>query len=504
MALRRRKRASPTDLYKTCLQGGDCIPDVKNKLENTTVADWLLKIFGSLVYFGNLGIGSGKGSGGSFGYRPLGSAGTGRPGQELPIGRPNVVIDPIGPQDIVPIESGAFSIVPLAEGGPDISFIAPDAGPGIGGEDIELYTFTDPTTDVGGVSGGPSVISTEESETAIVDAMPAPVPPKQIIYDSYSGTALEAQINPFLNTAVNNTNIYVDPLLTGDTVGENIFEEIPLQDLHLQTTPKQSTPIRPGRVLRTPAQRSYNRFMEQYPIKSVDFLGQPSRLVQFEFENPAFDADVSLQFQRDVNSLEAAPNEGFADIAYLSRPRMSETSEGLVRVSRIGTRAVLQTRSGLTVGPQVHFYMDLSAIPSENIELQVIGDSAASGTIVDDLMAITALDDPANAANITYSDEDLLDPLLEDFNNTHITVQGVDEEGETVALPIPSVTNTSTIFVADIAEHGLIGTNLADQINSTSTIVTGLSWFPLFEGGYANFVLDPNFIPKKRRRLDIV
>ena len=192
-------------------------------------------------------------------------------------------------------------------------------------------------------------------------------------------------IRDSFNTAVNNTNIYVDPLLTGETVGENIFEEIPLQDLNLSTIPKESTPIRPGRVLRTPAQRSYNRFMEQFPIQSVDFLGQPSRLVQFEFENPAFDADVSLQFQRDVNSLEAAPNQAFADIAYLSRPRMSATSEGLVRVSRFGTRAVLQTRSGLTVGPQVHFYMDLSAIPSENIELQVLGDSTMPSTVVDDL-----------------------------------------------------------------------------------------------------------------------
>lgn len=502
MSLPRRKRASPTDLYKTCLQGGDCIPDVKNKFENTTIADWLLKIFGSLVYFGNLGIGSGRGSGGSFGYRPLGSAGSGRPAQELPITRPNVVIEPIGPQDIVPIEPGASSIVPLAEGRPDISFIAPEAGPGIGGEDIELYTFTDPATDIGGVSGGPSVISTEESETAIIDARPT-VPPKQIFYDSYSGTLFETQINPFLDNGISDTNIFVDPQLTGQTIGENIFENIPLEDLSVQAAPTESTPLRPGRILRTPAQRSYNRFMEQYPIQSLDFLRQPSRLVQFEFENPAFDPDISLQFERDVNSLEAAPNAAFADIAYLSRPRLSLSSEGFVRVSRIGTRAALQTRSGLTVGPQVHYFMDLSAIPSESIELQTLREFSSTNTVVDDYLAVTAIDDPANIANISYSDEDLLDPLIESFENSHITIQGVNEEGETIALPIPSISNTSKIFVADLA-NGLLTNDLGSQLFPTSTVITGSRWYPLFETNFADFMIDPYFIPRKRRRLDIL
>ena len=59
----RRKRASPTDLYKSCAMGGDCIPDVKNKIEGTTLADILLKVFGSVIYLGNLGIGTGRGSG---------------------------------------------------------------------------------------------------------------------------------------------------------------------------------------------------------------------------------------------------------------------------------------------------------------------------------------------------------------------------------------------------------------------------------------------------------
>jgi hypothetical protein len=504
MSLRRRKRANPTDLYKTCLQGGDCIPDVKNKFENTTVADWLLKIFGSLVYFGNLGIGSGKGSGGSFGYRPLGTPGSGRPAQEIPLGRPNVVIEPLGPQDIVPIDAGASSIVPLSEGGPDISFIAPDAGPGVGGEDIELFTFTDPATDVGGVNGGPSVVVTEESETTFIDAMPAPVPPKQIFYDAFSNTAIETQINPFLNSGVNNTNVFVDPQLTGQTIGENIFEEIPLEELRLQTGPRESTPAKIGSVPRTPAQRSYNRFMQQYPIRSIDFLSQPSRLVQFEFENPAFDPDISIEFQRDVNSLQAAPSAEFADIAYLSRPYLSATSEGLVRVSRFGTKAVLKTRSGLTVGPQVHYYMDISSIPSENIELHTFTDSTVNSTVVDDILAVTSIDDPANIADVNFTEEDLLDPLLETFDNTHITIQGVDEEGDTITLPISSITNASKIFVTDVAENGLIANDLVSQIIPAATIISGNAWYPLYDSTYVDYVLDPSLLPRKRRRLEVI
>ena len=64
---RRLKRASDVDLYKSCALGGDCFPDVQNKVEGKTWADTLLKVFGSLIYLGNLGIGTGRGSGGQFG-----------------------------------------------------------------------------------------------------------------------------------------------------------------------------------------------------------------------------------------------------------------------------------------------------------------------------------------------------------------------------------------------------------------------------------------------------
>ena len=41
----RRKRAAVEDLYKSCKLGGDCPPDVVNKVEGKTLADRLLQIF---------------------------------------------------------------------------------------------------------------------------------------------------------------------------------------------------------------------------------------------------------------------------------------------------------------------------------------------------------------------------------------------------------------------------------------------------------------------------
>lgn len=127
MSNKRKRRAAPEELYKHCLAGGDCIPDVKNKFEQNTWADALLKIFGSLVYFGNLGIGTGRGSGGSLGYRPLDSVGPGRPTSVTP-SRPNITIDPVGPTEIVTIDASAPSIVPLSEGTVDLILLLQTEG----------------------------------------------------------------------------------------------------------------------------------------------------------------------------------------------------------------------------------------------------------------------------------------------------------------------------------------------------------------------------------------
>ena len=48
---RRTKRDSVKHLYDQCRISGNCPDDVKNKIEGTTLADKLLKILSSIVYF---------------------------------------------------------------------------------------------------------------------------------------------------------------------------------------------------------------------------------------------------------------------------------------------------------------------------------------------------------------------------------------------------------------------------------------------------------------------
>lgn len=129
---KRTKRDSATNLYNQCQLSGNCPDDVKNKIEGTTLADKLLKIFSSIVYFGGLGIGTGKGTGGATGYRPLGTGGGGggRVTTDGTVIRPNIVVEPVGPPEIVPIDAlspGTSSIVPMVEAGPEL--IVPDILP---------------------------------------------------------------------------------------------------------------------------------------------------------------------------------------------------------------------------------------------------------------------------------------------------------------------------------------------------------------------------------------
>lgn len=56
---RRTKRDSVTNIYRTCKQAGTCPPDVVNKVEQTTIADQILKFGSTGVFFGGLGIGTG-------------------------------------------------------------------------------------------------------------------------------------------------------------------------------------------------------------------------------------------------------------------------------------------------------------------------------------------------------------------------------------------------------------------------------------------------------------
>lgn len=506
MSNKRKRRAAPDQLYRHCLAGGDCITDVKNKYEQNTWADALLKIFGSLVYFGNLGIGSGRGSGGSLGYRPLDSVGPGRPTSVTP-SRPNITIEPVGPADIVPIDASAPSIVPLSEGTIDLNIVAPDGGPGLGAEEIELYTITTPTTDVGGPGGAPTVISSDTGSVAVIEAQPIPERPVQVHFDPSTSAPNVLTEFPSISGTVTDVNIFVDPAYSGTTVGavENIpldrldFSEFEIQE-PLTSTPSQ----RIDKIIDTTRQ-FYHRLTKQIPVKSSEFLTQPTREAQFEFENPAFDPDVTIEFERDLAEVAAAPNEDFANVLRLHRPILSEVNR-TVRVSRLGETGTIVTRRGTVLTQNVHFYHDISIIPAENIELEVFSDSMTavpSSTVVDELLS-SHIDEPVNFTETNYTEGDLIDQLGVSFNNARIIIS-TSENDETIVFPVLAPTSEYLPILPSLLDANVISNSPHNNNLDFMDLIPGRSPLePLAPSAildsYSDYYLNPAYYPRRKKR----
>nr|ADC35722.1 L2 [human papillomavirus 18] len=351
----RRKRASVTDLYKTCKQSGTCPPDVVPKVEGTTLADKILQWSSLGIFLGGLGIGTGSGTGGRTGYIPLG----GRSNTVVDVGptRPPVVIEPVGPTDP--------SIVTLIEDSSVVTSGAPRP------------TFT-------GTSGF-DITSAGTTTPAVLDITP-------------SSTSVSISTTNFTNPAFSDPSIIEVPQ-TGEvsgnvfvgtpTSGTHGYEEIPLQTFASSGTgeePISSTPL--PTVRRVAGPRLYSRAYQQVSVANPEFLTRPSSLITYD--NPAFEpVDTTLTFdpRSDV------PDSDFMDIIRLHRPALT-SRRGTVRFSRLGQRATMFTRSGTQIGARVHFYHDISPIaPSpEYIELQPL----VSATEDNDLFDIYADDmDPA-------------------------------------------------------------------------------------------------------------
>nr|ALV85670.1 minor capsid protein L2 [human papillomavirus 45]ALV85690.1 minor capsid protein L2 [human papillomavirus 45] len=328
----RRKRASATDLYKTCKQSGTCPPDVINKVEGTTLADRILQWSSLGIFLGGLGIGTGSGSGGRTGYVPLG----GRSNTVVDVGptRPPVVIEPVGPTDP--------SIVTLVEESSVVSSGAP------------VPTFT-------GTSGF-EITSSGTTTPAVLDITPT-VDSVSISSTSFTNPAFsDPSIIEVPQTGEVSGNIFVGT----PTSGSHGYEEIPLQTFASSgsgTEPISSTPL--PTVRRVAGPRLYSRANQQVRVSTSQFLTRPSSLVTFD--NPAYEPpDTTLSFEPTSN----VPDSDFMDIIRLHRPALS-SRRGTVRFSRLGQRATMFTRSGKQIGGRVHFYHDISPIAAtEEIELQ--------------------------------------------------------------------------------------------------------------------------------------
>ncbi|ATQ38398.1 L2 [Gammapapillomavirus 13] len=498
---RRTKRASVQDLYTSCKLGGDCPEDVKNKVENTTLADRLLQILGSVVYFGQLGIGSGKGTGGITGYRPLQNTprvGTNRPIESI---RPNIPIDPLGGSDIIPptvIDATAPSVVPLTETGtPEVNIISSGTGTNIELGELDIITNVDPTSTAVGTAEHPAVIDVTDEGTSVIDVQSGPPPPKRLQIDSSLKPYehIELTVYPPYNQSDPNVNVFVDTHFGGDPVGVdytsfsdvNLREEFEIE----QNIPRSSTPA--NKNIATKAKDLYQRFTLQVPTQSLGAVARPSRQVTFQFENPAFSEDVTMAFNQDVEEVTAAPNEQFRDIQTLSRPRFSETESGHVRLSRIGQKASMKTRSGLIIGERVHYFYDISDITvGENIELPTISSSVQTSgeSIIQD-----------SQIDGIVLDENLLDDFAEDFSNAHLIFTTTDEFNESVdIIGIPPEFGLKT-FIPQYTNNSLDSSQI-----SMPVLPLSIPSAPLYPAAVIifgeDYIIDPYYLRRKRKRVD--
>jgi hypothetical protein len=503
---RRIKRASEQDLYKVCVEGRDCATDIKNKYEGTTLADILLKAFGSILYFGNVGIGTGRGSGGNLGYGRLGGGGSNRiPTGTIPT-RPTIPLDTFT-TDILPIDPNASVIVPLSEGLPDTAGIdVAGAGPGLGAESIDVTTVIDPLSEVTGLGEHPSVTISSDN-VAQIDVQVHPPPPKRVLLDSSIRNTTEDVVT-HVSHVDPDINIFVDARIAGEHVGTR--EMLELQEINLRDTfeieegPRESTPLT-SRVFKR-ARDLYNRYTQQ--VRTDYFVGQLPPTTTFEFENPAFSDDVIEQFSQEVQRVaDSAQSRSsvttVSELVQLSDIRFGESPGGTIRVSRLGQKAGMTTRSGLQVGPRVHFYYDLTPIPKESIELNTYGEYSHESTIVDELTQssfINPFEQPIFGTS-EFPDSSLLDTLTEDFSNAHIIISNTDSDGEAFQVPIIPPTINIQTTTNNTHRDLFVNHNPTISPNIVVPFSPNIPLFPAYSVAVESFDYDlhPSYLKRKRK-----
>lgn len=438
---KRRRRANPEQLYRTCRITGNCPPDIKNRFEQNTLADKILKYGSTAVYFGGLGIGTGSGRAGP---GTIGRGGGISLGSATIPGRPDIPVETIGPENIVPVDA----VDPL---GPSI--IPPERFPTAVEDPFTIRPprfpsiVDEPLPPGGGVAGGAEV-STSGSAFGVDDPAVLLVQPEDTVtsrthYDNPSfQVTVHAAGSGTAETSASDSILVTHPsggvVIGGDTEFIPLREVMPLRpgggDEVQETSFMTSTP----RQVDTTSGRRVNlqsRRFQQVRVEDPAFLSRPSTLVQFD--NPAFEEDVTLIFEQDIGSIAAAPHSDFTDIQTLSRPILERGRDGFLRVSRFGRRGTISTRSGVQIGAQVHFFYEVSEIqPIDTIELRTLGEQSMQSEIV------TGADQGFDQISISESLPSSIPEadLLDDLNSTvgegvRLIFFGGNDTDADIALP---------------------------------------------------------------------
>lgn len=474
---KRVPRASVADIYNTCSKWGTCPPDVKNKVEQTTVADWILKIGSALAYFGGLGISTSSGKGSQLGYQPISTAGSSV--------RPSVVRPPISTSE--PIELSILSEPPVDAQAPSV------------------ITLTDATVD-------PSVINSADNEGIVTISSTSDFPPS-IEINKNEVVTTTTHSNPHYDpalavnpTSTSHSAVNIHPSSTTNLVGVSVHNPAILditESIELDTFSgvpdvfeyDVETPVDSQFATSTPTQGSNSS-------KQIKFTSK--QYTQTEVHNPIFlshpeslmhpsqvisNVDTSLEWTLDSNVGNASQPE-FQDIFKLSAPVINRIKSGHVRVSRVGYQSSMQTRQGTVIGPVRHYYYDLSSISEvpESIEMQVINDNTGNtnngGYNFDNVSLTPSL--PS-----IYSDEELLDPL-ENFDHSHLVIGSIRRQPVKV-IPYTNVTLPAPFAAIYVDFTHSNNENFIDSVtpsidSSTSTIA------PPNTVPNKQFVLNSNFL----------
>ncbi|AEM24633.1 minor capsid protein [Human papillomavirus 140] len=497
MYRRRIKRASVTDIYKSCVQGGDCPTDVKNKVEGTTWADTLLKVFGSILYLGNLGIGTGRGSGGSFGYRPF-NAQTPREGTSTIVRpRPTIpTVDIVGPADVLPVAPDAPAIVPLSEGIPETGIIdTPAAGPGLDSTSIDITTAVDPISEVTGVGEHPNIINVSE-DVAQIDVQITPPPPKKIALDPSISHTTDVEATR-ISHVDSDYNVFVNPAFNGVHIGDPEYIELEqintMAQFEIDEGPLRSTPLSDRVISR--ARDLYQRYVQQVPARGADLEGLTSRASTFEFTNPAFEGDLTDIFNDDLAEL--ADNSSRQTIAFTEQPRLLETADRTIRVSRLGRRPGMTTRSGLNIGQRVHVYVDISPIPKDSVELQTFGEFSHDSSIIDELTTSSFI----SPFERNIQEGDVLDTLEEDFTGTHLVMVNGEVPEDNIEIPTLAPEFNMKVFVNDYAANIFSYTPLFNGPIQFPSPYTPLGPAVGLTVNFDDFDLHPSLLRKRKRSI---
>ncbi|AFA26578.1 L2 [Tursiops truncatus papillomavirus 5] len=560
----RRRRAAEKDLYAGCRAGQDCLDDIKQKFEQNTVADRILKWLSSFIYLGNLGISTGRGSGGGSGYVPIGSGGrTVRPAMGGQPSRPNIVVENVGPAEVPvggTIDASAPSVITpsestvVVEGATtsheEIPLVPLHPDVGAGGPDPSLPVA--PPVDV----DGPAVLDVSLDVTSTYPHDPSIVNPGSETLSTQLPSQFERPGTSPLFPTVSLQPLDVS-LLPGETSFpphtvinlSGTFEEIELdvlgntldsEPLYPQTsTPKSRldtalTSVRRAYNRRTDVLRKYyHRLTQQIQVKKPEFLQGPSQLVSYEFSNQAFDPDTTLFYSQSTENVVTAPDTDFQDIGTLHRPVYSIEGEH-IRVSRFGERETIRTRSGATIGAKVHFYTDLSSIShladtftsgttldpdiaDPGIELHLFGESTEDTSIAHgqgggiqfqngEMHTETQFIDVSNGSlHSEYSDSMLMDTYSETFSNAHLALLNSDSSAQLMSIP------ELARPVRELAES-TGGLSVLYPVNGSVDLSTSSPSFIdnkpippfiffLFSHGDPSFFLHPSLLRKKRKRV---